>query len=41
MESALVQKETALIISDKSRIGRDWAKDGSIQIWSWLNQPRY
>jgi len=39
MKKALIKKETALIISDKSRIGRDRAKDDSIQIWSWLNQP--
>lgn len=41
MERALVQKETALIISEKSRVGIERAKQDSIQIWGWLNLPHF
>lgn len=37
----LLTQKNALIISEKSRVGIDRAREDSIQIWSWLNQPSF
>lgn len=39
MGNEIVSVKTALIISEKSRVGIERAKQDSMQIWGWLNQP--